>query len=231
MDEHTIEDVSYQLIKDDITNQLSSSPFQLGEHTVIIIYEVESFQQKIKLQSSQQQPNNNSKISKNLEIIKDILFQQILTNDFNYYSLKIPVNYPIIIFSKNRTYFQSPRLISLPIQSTNFLNENYHNDNPTIMNQLNQVNPLDYKIWWSKCMKLNQNIIMDPKLIERIENDYIQYRQLNENNILSSVDNLQNILTLIRLHVVSCHEHEITFKHWLYILNLENSRKLRNEIT
>lgn len=198
-------------------------------------------QQSQQIQQSQQ--SNQQKVNKNIEIITNILFQQNLTTEFNYYSLNIPVNYPVIIFSQNQSFFQSPRLISLPIQSeilfdennfnnfNNFNNNNSNNNNQILPQQFNEMNSLNYRIWWSKCMNFNQNnVTMNPSLIETIENDYIQYRQLNDNNILSTVENLQNILTLIRLHAINCHQNEITLKHWAYILNLENSRKKRNII-
>jgi hypothetical protein len=224
LDPISLENIQFGLCKDDIQNLLSPSPFQLGQHTVIVIHE------KNLLNFNSQ----SEKAQKNLETLRNLIFHQRILVDFNYYHLELPVNYPVVILSDQPSYFTSEKLISIkyhpnhdqfpsPSASPPFNPLQAHDEEMTASS---------HKIWWSKCLEVNNSIQTNPELVQRIEDDYVNFRQEtaeqeNARRFLTNPDDLHNSLTLTRLYAVSCHSPEILLSHWEYVLYLEEARSMR----
>lgn len=189
---------------------MNSSPLQLGQNTVILIYE-KPFSE---LQTS------TTTTSKNIEILRNLILHQKLPIDFNYYHLDLPVNYPVIIFSDQPSFFTSEKLISIKYQPT---------PAPTIpIMECISPDPIPSQWWWSQCLEINSSISTNPLLIQRIEDDYVKSRQQRDSlRSLTNPDDLHISLALTRLYAASRLEQEINLSHWEYILNLEEERCLR----
>jgi hypothetical protein len=242
LDPNALENIYFGLQKDDIQNLLTPSPFQLGQNTLLVIHEKGNFLEAIP-------PNPPSEmVHRNLEILRNIIFQQRILVDFNYYHLELPVNYPVVIFSEQPSFLTSEKLISIkyhpspshspsPTHSPSLINSTP--STAATVAAAAAAPPLEemmtaHKMWWSKCFEMNDHSIRtNPELIQRIEDDYVNSRQdtavgqENSLRFLTNPDDLHNSLTLTRLYAVSCHSSEISLSHWEYVLYLEEARGMR----
>lgn len=222
------------------------SPLQIIEGTVICFDETNELKSASKNQMKVHEMSeiSPSNIDESLRVLRMAL-NQTLPIHYGCYELKVPLNSPIIIFSKQPSILLQDE-ISLDIYKAN---ENIiqmpiipHADIAfdSISGPRNDDDVLAFRQYLALTRLLD--VTMSDAVIKQAEEDFVQSRQRvhsqvngNSSNIhhpnpipMLTASDFHRWLLLARLIAVSFGETKITADHWLHMKNLERKREKRS---
>ena len=198
--------------RDSKTNMMCPSPLMLAAGTLLMVDESEMSEGTL-VDSG----------LKSFHALRSVIQKQILSIEFDYYSMSMPVDNPIILLSHSSSSVFSGDGCIVRVK-VNHKEENKMQQTDSINGK--NIDLDSFRKYWSCCRLLSTN--MDSTTAKVAEEDFVVARQQDQR---ITADDFHVWLVLSRLYAASYGHPVVTVNTWKQVLDLETRRKSLNQTT
>ena len=153
--------------------------------------------------------NLNSIGARSADAIMRMISSQQLAVDYDYFSVQVPVDIPVIVLSK------APSMIKAAVH--------VHATPATAATSLPALDMCGVRQYWASCIL--RPMTLHTSALSHIEDDFLKLRQIHEMN--ESI--FHHWLVLTRLIAIAEQSSEIMIEHWEKMKLMEKARKEHNK--
>lgn len=189
------------------TNKLHAAPLQLARGTVLVIDETVMTPGQL-----------NAQGVKNIATLRDLVKWQQLKYDFEYHSMEVDVDVPVLVVSQGKSLLQVP--LTLPVDRKEEMpKEPLEAIKEYLTPQLLQA----LRVYLT--MAREANIVIGEEVQKQIQLDFVKMRQENSSKV--NGETLHQLMSLARLESVTEGEDSLSIGTWNRVLSMEAQRQAR----
>lgn len=193
--------------KNYLTNKLIAAPLQLATGTVLLIDETVMTSGQL-----------NEQGVRNIATLRDLVKWQQLKYDFEYHSMDVDVDVPVIVVSQGKSLLQVP--LTLPVDHKEEMPKDLLE---AIKEYLTPQLLQALRVYLT--MARQAQIVIGEEVQEKIQSDFVKMRQ--ENGTKVNGETLHQLMSLARLVSVSEGEDSLSIGTWKKVLDMEDQRMTR----